>query len=63
MPVVELDPQALLIIGTHIVKKRCCILYDVRWTSMPVGLLFHKEWYVWTVDIGFIVTSEQLIFW
>jgi len=27
--IVELDPQALLTIGTHIVKKRC-IHYDVR---------------------------------
>jgi len=24
--IVELDPQALLTIGTHIVKKRCCII-------------------------------------
>jgi len=38
--IVELDPQALLTIGTHIVKKHCCIYYDVRWASRPVGLLF-----------------------
>jgi len=38
--IVELDPQAVLTIGTHIVKKRCCIHYDVRWASRPVGLLF-----------------------
>jgi len=35
--IVELDPQALLTIGTHIVKNNfCCIHYDVRWASRPV---------------------------
>jgi len=39
LSIVELDPQALLTIGTYIVKKRCCIHYDVRRASMPVRLL------------------------
>jgi len=39
--IVELDPQALLTIGTLIVKGHCCCIhYGVRWASSPVGLLF-----------------------
>jgi len=37
--IVELDPQALLTIGTYIVKKRR-IHHGVRWASRPVGLFF-----------------------
>jgi len=38
--IVDLVQQALLTIGTHIVEKRCCIHYDVKWASRPVGLYF-----------------------
>jgi len=37
--IVELDSQAVLNIGTHIVKKCCSIHHDVKWTSRSVNLL------------------------
>jgi len=38
--IVVLDTQALLTIGTHIVKKHW-IHYDVRWSSRSVGLTLY----------------------
>jgi len=54
LSIVELDPQALLTIGAHIVKK-CCIHYDVRWAARSVGLLFVfsilKDFNLWILYI------------
>jgi len=42
--IVELDPQALLTFGTHVVKKHCCIHYDAYQKAY-----LHDMWYIFAL--------------